>query len=1190
MADIKIGPKLDGLRHLQASLDEHRRGQVAAAACLAAVLPAARSRLAFLSHLRLPRVRLKSKLCRRAAIAGGVFVLAVAIGLGLLWWRLNSGPIALNIATPWITAAIKENFGPNHDVHVGGTILERDRAGQTAVRVVNVVVRDPDGTIVLSAPRAEVGISGSSLLTGRPRAASIKLVGTELSVRIAPDGQFTLLSANERPASAPTDAPAPVSATPVAAAVEAQSKSFLGSGPKNFGALLAWIDSLRALGLDGYELNEVGLKNGQLVIEDERNGQRSVFSNINISVKRSHSGEVTFSIGSDQSEHQWHLLASVKSLANGDRALNVEAHQIALRDLLLAMRAGDEQVESDMPFSANLQAEISPDGVPRTASGHVVVGAGAILTEPGNKYSRMAIDSAEIKLDWDKAHGVLSAPIHVVSGGNRFNLVANAKAPAGASDPWTFDVANGSIVYAPIPPGHDPLLLDRIVIRGRIDTSRQRIDLDQGELAGDAVGLSATGTFDFSGDPHLAMHITATPHIPVATFKQLWPVPANPAVRAWALDHFLAGTIDQADIKTNAPLKSLQPNGPPIADDGMVITIVASGVSVQPLDELPAITDADIVTKIVGRTTTMVLGHGNVDTPGGRRLFVSNGVFEVPDGYAKKPPARVRMRLDGPAPAAAELLTMDRLREASGAPLDPAQTKGSMAAEVALAFIIDPDNPHGAVNYNINTDLTNFAIEHFVMSQRIEAPSLRITANNQGYQLKGDMRIGGMPAAIEYRKLANEPDAQFKLQANLDDAARNKFGFDLNGGIAGPIPIKLAGRLGVTPDAESRFTVDADLTQAKIDNAIPGWMKAPGRSARATFTQVAHGKTYRCEDLVIEGSGTSVKGSLELEGSDVVSANLPVFALSEGDKANVKAERSPDGMLKVTMRGEVYDGRGFVKSSLGASTKEQKAKGPGPDIDLDIKLGAVAGFNGEAIRSLDVKLGRRGGQIRSFAMNGKVGTDTTPLIGDLRSGTGGHQIVYFETNDAGALFRFTDTYAKMFGGQMWLAMDPPTADQSPQDGQLNIRYFVVRGEPGLDRVVAGAPGGAPNGVQFARLKVDFTRMPGKLILRDGVVQGPIVGATIDGQIDYANNDVKLRGTFIPLYGLNNAFGQIPLFGLFLGGPKEGLLGITYQVIGPPGRSVLQINPVSAVAPGIFRKPFEFQDITPNIGVTAGPLN
>ena len=46
-------------------------------------------------------------------------------------------------------------------------------------------------------------------------------------------------------------------------------------------------------------------------------------------------------------------------------------------------------------------------------------------------------------------------------------------------------------------------------------------------------------------------------------------------------------------------------------------------------------------------------------------------------------------------------------------------------------------------------------------------------------------------------------------------------------------------------------------------------------------------------------------------------------------------------------------------------------------------------------------------------------------------------------------------------------------------------------------------------------------------------------------------------------------------GMFLGGEKEGLLGITYKVSGPPGRSVLSVNPISAVAPGLFRKFFEF---------------
>jgi hypothetical protein len=45
--------------------------------------------------------------------------------------------------------------------------------------------------------------------------------------------------------------------------------------------------------------------------------------------------------------------------------------------------------------------------------------------------------------------------------------------------------------------------------------------------------------------------------------------------------------------------------------------------------------------------------------------------------------------------------------------------------------------------------------------------------------------------------------------------------------------------------------------------------------------------------------------------------------------------------------------------------------------------------------------------------------------------------------------------------------------------------------------------------------------------------------------------------------------------LFLGGEKEGLIGITYEVVGRPGNPVLHINPVSALAPGLLRKVFEY---------------
>jgi hypothetical protein len=85
-----------------------------------------------------------------------------------------------------------------------------------------------------------------------------------------------------------------------------------------------------------------------------------------------------------------------------------------------------------------------------------------------------------------------------------------------------------------------------------------------------------------------------------------------------------------------------------------------------------------------------------------------------------------------------------------------------------------------------------------------------------------------------------------------------------------------------------------------------------------------------------------------------------------------------------------------------------------------------------------------------------------------------------------------------------------------------------------------------------------------------------MGATLEGRIDYNTNQIRISGTFLPAYALNNVFGQIPIVGLFLGvGPNEGLIGITYEVVGPTASPTLRVNPISAIAPGVLRKVFEF---------------
>src|SRR6202042_572517 len=107
-----------------------------------------------------------------SAVVAGVILVAV---VGLLW-RLSSGPIQLDVATPWLKAAIEENFGSQHKVQVGGTQIERTGNGGAAGRICNMVVRAAEGTVVASAPKAEVRVSGMSLLSGHMRAESLNLV------------------------------------------------------------------------------------------------------------------------------------------------------------------------------------------------------------------------------------------------------------------------------------------------------------------------------------------------------------------------------------------------------------------------------------------------------------------------------------------------------------------------------------------------------------------------------------------------------------------------------------------------------------------------------------------------------------------------------------------------------------------------------------------------------------------------------------------------------------------------------------------------------------------------------------------------------------------------------------------------------------------------------------------------------
>jgi hypothetical protein len=1109
-----------------------------------------------------------------------------AVCFGGLWWRLGAGPINLEMATPWLAAAIEDNIGHGNTVEVGGTQIERAGRIWIAVRMRDIIVRDRDHAIVASAPKAEVKLSGTALLMGQLRAASLNLVDAELAVRITPEGYVTVSAGDNAkplatgvaskkqagiaptfPRQGPGALPPAIAAPASPAAPSAPAGTAPDSAQSGLLAGLDWLDSLSLTGLDGQNLNEIGLKNGNLIVDDQQRGNKWNFENISLSLRRPSGGGVALSVG-EEGAHAWSLQVVVGPQANGVRSVDIRANKVSTTNILLALRLKDLTFSADLPLTGELKGELGRDGLPTYFHGKLSAGAGTIIDGDTPDYP-MAIDSAETSVEWDAGRRVLVAPFKIISGPNRITLLAHLEPPNDSIPDWQLGFSGGTIVLAGID-DEPPLIFNRIAIGLRFDTDQRRVLLTQADISNGEIGFAGTGSIDYSAEPRLTLGFAGTP-MSASALKRMWPTLIVPEVRQWVIERIERGSLQRLEIGVNSPLRNLSRRGPPIPDDGLAVNIVASGVTLRPVDELPLVRDADLKAHVTGRTATVTIGQAVSDTPAGRKLTISDFVFEVPDMAPKPIPARIKFRIDGPVPAAAEILASDRLSDLSGTLIDPNSSKGTVSAMITLGLPIKGSLTKADTTYAVSADLSGFAADKVVMNRKLEATTLKIIANNQGYQVKGDVKIDGQAASLDYRK-PTEGDAEVKVLATLDDASRARLGFDLGPAVSGAIPLKLTGKIG--GDA-SRMGIEADLSALKLDNILPGWVKVAGKSSRVVLNVVQKPQSTRLEDIVVDGGGVSIKGAVEIDqNGDLINANFPTYSPSEGDKATLRAERGADGVVKVTMRGDVFDGRGFLKSATSGKEADAKSKIKNIDFDVDLKLGAVAGNNGEALRSVDCKLSRRNGVIRSFSFSGKLGRDT-PLTGDLRGRTQGRDVIYLETNDAGAFFRFTDSYSKIVGGQLQLAMDPPTAEPGPREGLVSVRDFSVKGEAALDRLAAGGPAGAQNGISFSRARAEFTRQNGQLTIRDGVLKGPMIGGTIEGSID-SGSQVRMSGTFVPMYGLNNMFGQIPVLGLIIGGgSNEGLFAVTYEVVGTTDKPVISVNPISAILPGVSRKIMEF---------------
>ena len=257
-----------------------------------------------------------------------------------------------------------------------------------------------------------------------------------------------------------------------------------------------------------------------------------------------------------------------------------------------------------------------------------------------------------------------------------------------------------------------------------------------------------TGRFDYSGEPHVAFGVACT-RMPVSAMKRIWPIFAAADVRAWVEEHISGGMVERAVIAGNAPLEVFKHDGPPTPDDGLSVDIETSGTTVRPIATLPAIRDADLTLRIVGRNAVVNIGRGTAEVATGRKLNVAGGVFEVPDTHPKPVSARAAFRIDGTMPATAALLSSEGLRDTVGITLDPASTRGTVTAQVAVNMLLGRTAAKGFIDLYDQCRPCKFCRGKDVAGQKSKPDSLKTTATNDGFQIKGDVKINGTAATID---------------------------------------------------------------------------------------------------------------------------------------------------------------------------------------------------------------------------------------------------------------------------------------------------------------------------------------------------------------------------------------------------------------------------------------------------------
>lgn len=1043
-----------------------------------------------------------------------------AVVAGVLLWRLSQGPVSLDFLTPRLEAALSE-AREGVDVKVGGTVLTWEGWPETiALRITDVSISS-DGETLARLPASDLKLSFPALVSGTLAPTEIAARGARVTVVRGADG--LRFGAGESPEAQAEDAESDVS-------------SML---PAVLGELMAPSRPDRRLSY----LETVRIVDARVRVEDDVLGIVWRAPQANIALRRQGYGiagtaDLRVRLGGDtvstsaslryrQAEGRIGVLASVRGLS--PRALAADIPRLAM--------------------AANI-------GVPLS-------GTIATSFDLAGRFGDVTLElrGGQGDVSWP---GQLPEPLPVRA------FEANAR----------------------LDPGDDELAVEHL-----------RLDFGTPAEPGPRIESGMTVS-DLRGDVRVQGRASVAA-VPLDDLGRYWPQRVGDDARRWVTENIRAGVAENARMTFEAAL----PGGDPAAAvlHGLDGTIAYRGVDVHYLRPMPPVTE-------VSGSAAFDAGSLRLDVRDGRLhdLHVPRATIDITGLDTPEQWIAIDIDVDGPLQTALATLDHPRLELMQPLGIEPGNTTGRADTNAVFRFPLIDDLTMEQIDVEARARLRRVEAQNFLLGQDASGGDFDLRVDDAGMTLDGPVALAGVPLRLQWREtFAASAEHRSEIDARiprLTTADLGRLGVDTRGYLEGPISANLRAR---TDGAGSGFVKAAvNLQDAALALPAFDWKKPPGDPGKAELDlRLRDGRPRTLQRIALDAGGDlapalSTHGSATFgaDGASLQRLMLDRFTLRHTRLDRLSVERAEAGWA-VAFAGGTFDAAPFLARERGAAgTDSPGGEGDSaatPTIELrQSKLSRLRFADGRFLSDV-ILAGRRDGEgwWRRLHLEAAVPARFAPAdpggdepAGD--AGAGGPSRLYLDyaprpdgrrslritAANAGATLRAVNMIDTVTGGKLDVqGLSRGPAPSSPVDAAIDLRDFKVVRAPVLAKVltIASLTGIGDllrgDGIGFQRLTGDVV-LDGSVLSSDFVhAYGPALGITAKGRIDVEADTSDLQGTIVPAAAINRVLGHIPVLGrLLTGGKGEGIIAVTYRVSGRLSEPEVDVNPLSALAPGFLR--------------------